>query len=118
CHGQNSFVVHAKSNRKVAYGELLPLLATATAPQQNAIRFKKPEQFRYIGKDVPIVDLKPIVTGKAMFGIDAKMPGMVYASIERQPVMGATLTSCDDAEAKQVKGVQQVAMLELAKAPL
>jgi len=118
CHGQNSFVVHAKSNRKVAYGELLPLLATATAPQQNAIRFKKPEQFRYIGKDVPIVDLKPIVTGKAIFGIDAKMPGMVYASIERPPVMGATLKSCDDAEAKQVKGVQQVAMLELAKAPL
>ena len=45
------------------------------------------------------------------------MPGMVYASIERPPVLGGTLKSCDDAAAKQVKGVQQVVMLELAKPP-
>ncbi len=118
CHGQNSFVVHAKSGRKIAYGELVPLVASATAPEKSAIRFKTPDQFRYIGKDIPIVDLQPIVTGKAVFGIDARMPGMVYASIERPPVMGATLKSCDDAAAKQVKGVAQVAMLDLAKPPL
>jgi isoquinoline 1-oxidoreductase beta subunit len=118
CRGQNHFVVHAKSKRKLAYGDLVGMTATATAPQQGAIRLKTPDQFRYIGKDLPIVDLKPIVTGQAMFGIDARMPGMVYAAIERPPVMGAALKSCDDAAAKQVKGVEQVIMLEIAKPPL
>ncbi len=118
CHGKNHFVVHAKSNRKLAYGELVAAASTAIAPQQDAIRLKTPDQFRYIGKDIPIVDLKPIVTGQATFGIDARMPGMVYAAIERPPVMGAALKSCDDAEAKQMKGVEQVVMLDLAKPPL
>ncbi len=117
CHGQNHFVVHAKSKRKLGYGELVSMTSTATAPQQDAVRLKTPDQFRYIGKDIPIVDLKPIVTGQAVFGIDAHMPGMVYAAIERPPVMGATLKTCDDSAAKQVKGVQQVVMLDLAKPP-
>jgi len=117
CHGQNHFVVHAKSKRKLGYGELVGMTSTATAPQQDAVRLKTPDQFRYIGKDMPIVDLKPIVTGQATFGIDASMPGMVYAAIERPPVMGAVLKTCDDAEAKQVKGVEQVVMLDLAKPP-
>jgi isoquinoline 1-oxidoreductase beta subunit len=117
CRGQNHFVVHAKTGRKLAYGALVDSASAATAPQQGAVRLKTPDQFRYIGKDIPIVDLKPIVTGQAMFGIDARMPGMVYAAIERPPVMGATLKTCDDAEAKQVKGVEQVVMLDLAKPP-
>jgi isoquinoline 1-oxidoreductase beta subunit len=117
CQGQNGFVVHSKSGRKLGYGELVEAAATATAPTQNAIRFKTPDQFRYIGKDIPIVDLPDIVTGKAVFGIDAQMPGMVYASVERPPVMGAALKSCDDAAAKQVRGVQQVVMMELAQPP-
>ncbi len=91
CRGQNHFVVHAKSGRKLAYGALVAAASAATAPQQDAVRLKQPSEFRYIGKDIPIVDLKPIVTGQAVFGIDAKMPGMVYASIERPPVMGAAL---------------------------
>ena len=117
CQGQNHFVVHMKTGRKLSYGELVPLASASTAPTQNAIRFKRPEQFRYIGKDMPIVDLKPITTGQAVFGIDAKMPGMVYASIERPPFLGSTLKTCDDSAAKQVKGVQQVVMLDLAKPP-
>ena len=117
CQGQNHFVVHAKSGRKLSYGELAPLASAATAPQQNAPRLKTPGQFRYIGKDMPVVDLDDYVTGKAGFGIDANMPGMVYASIERPPVLGSTLKSCDDSAAKRVRGVQQVAMLDLAKPP-
>ena len=117
CHGRNHFVVNAKTGRKLSYGELVPLVADAKAPAKDAIRYKTPDQFRYIGKDIPIVDLKPIITGKAVFGIDARMPGMVYAAIERPPVMGATLKSCDDTAAKQVKGVEQVVTLDLAKPP-
>jgi isoquinoline 1-oxidoreductase beta subunit len=53
CHGQNHFVVHAKSKRKLGYGELAALASTATAPQAGAVRLKTPDQFRYIGKDIP-----------------------------------------------------------------
>jgi isoquinoline 1-oxidoreductase beta subunit len=117
CQGQNHFVVHTKTGRKLSYGELVPLTSASTAPTQNAVRLKRPEQFRYIGKDIPIADLVPITTGKAVFGIDVKRPGMVYASVERPPFMGSTLKNCDDSAAKQVKGVQQVVTLELAKPP-
>src|SRR4051812_21272203 len=64
-----------------------------------------------------MVDLPEITNGKAIFGIDVKRPGMVYAAIERPPFMGSTLKTCDDAAAKQVKGVQQGVMLGLAKPP-
>jgi isoquinoline 1-oxidoreductase beta subunit len=117
CQGQNHFVVHAKTGRKLPYGELVPLATASTAPTQNAVRFKRPDQFRYIGKDIPIVDLAAITGGKAVFGIDVKRPGMVYAAIERPPFMGSTLKSCDDSAAKQVNGVQQIVMLDLAKPP-
>ncbi len=117
CRGQQHFVVHAKSGRKLSYGELVPLASAATAPQQSALRFKTPKEFRYIGKDVPLTDLNDLVTGKGTFGIDARMPGMVYASIVRPPVMGSTLKSLDDSAAKQVAGVQQVVTLETASAP-
>ena len=61
--------------------------------------------------------MKDIVTGKGSFGIDADMPGMVYAAIERPPVMGSTVKSMDDSAAKTVKGVQQVVSVELAQPP-
>lgn len=115
---RNHFVVHTKSNRRMSYGQLIPLLSSATAPSQNEIRFKTPDQFRYIGKDMPIADLDDLVTGKATFGIDAKVPGMVYATVERPPVMGAKLRKVDDSAVKQVSGVQQVVMLDLAEPPL
>src|SRR3954451_17862046 len=68
CHGQNHFVVHAKTSRKLSYGELVPLATASTAPTQNAIRFKQSAQYRYIGKDIPMVDLPEITNGKAVFG--------------------------------------------------
>lgn len=117
CRAQQHFVVHAKTGRKLGYGELVPLAAAAAAPEPSTIRFKTPSEFRLIGHDVPITDLKDLVTGKGTFGIDARMPGMVYASIARPPVMGATLESVDDAAAKKVAGVQQVVTLDLATAP-
>ena len=116
--GRNHFVVHSKSNRRIAYEKLIPLLSSATAPNQNEIRFKTPSQFRYIGKEMPMADLDDLVRGKGTFGIDAKRPGMVYAAIERPPVMGAKLRQMDDSGVKQVSGVQQVVTLDAAQPPL
>jgi isoquinoline 1-oxidoreductase subunit beta len=111
CKAQNHQVVHSGSSRKLGYGELAELAAKQALPKKDELKFKSPAEFRYIGKDIPIVDREEIVAGKGIYGIDAKMPGMVYASIERSPVIGGKLKSYDDKEARQVPGVRQTVVL-------
>jgi isoquinoline 1-oxidoreductase beta subunit len=111
CKAQNHQIVHAKSGRKLGFGELAPLAAKQSMPKKEEIRFKAPAEYRYIGKDVPIADLADLCSGKGVFGIDAKMPGMVYASIERSPVLGGKLKSHDDQEARKVRGVIQTVVI-------
>jgi isoquinoline 1-oxidoreductase subunit beta len=111
CQARNHQVVHTSTGRKLGYGELAALAAQQTVPKREELRFKSPTEFRYIGKDVPIVDRDDLCSGRGTFGIDAKMPGMVYASIERSPVVGGRLKSFDDKEARRVRGVQQVVEL-------
>ncbi|HUA19112.1 MAG TPA: molybdopterin cofactor-binding domain-containing protein [Bryobacteraceae bacterium] len=107
CHAKNHEVVHAGSNRKAGFGELVALAAQQPVPKPGTLKFKSPSEFRYVGKTVPITDLADIADGKATFGMDARMPGMVYASIERSPVIGGKLKTVDDSEARQVRGVAQ-----------
>lgn len=110
CKAQNHQIVHT-SGKKLGYGELAADAAKLTAPKKEELKFKSPAEFRYIGKDLPTVDRDDIVAGKGIFGIDAKMPGMVYASIERSPVYGGKMKSFDDKETRTVKGVQQTIVL-------
>ena len=105
CKGRNEQVSHEPSGRKIAYRELVTQAASQAVPKKEDLVYKSPSEYRYIGKALPIVDLTDICTGKAVFGIDAKMPGMVYASIERSPVMGGKIASVDDSEARKVTGV-------------
>lgn len=107
CQAKNHQVIHSASNRKAGFGELVALAAKQPVPAKGQLKFKSPSEYRYIGKNVPIVDLDDIVVGHATFGMDARMPGMVYASIERPPVFGGKLKSYDDAEARNVKGVSK-----------
>jgi isoquinoline 1-oxidoreductase subunit beta len=111
CKAQNHFIVHSGSGRKLGFGELVALAAKRSVPKKEELKFKSPAEYRYIGKDMPIVDREEICTGKAIFGVDAKMPGMVYASIERSPVLGGKLKSYDDKETKAVRGVEQTVVL-------
>src|ERR1051326_1598871 len=83
----------------------------------DGLKFKSPEEFRYIGKELPTIDRDDIVAGKGIFGIDARMPGMVYASIERSPVLGGKMKSFDDQETKKVAGVQQTVVIPGFKPP-
>src|SRR5207244_3426301 len=79
--------------------------------------YKPKSEWRYIGKDQAIADLADICTGKATFGMDVKRDGMVYASIERPPVMGGKVQSFDDKQALQVKGVKQTLTIDPFKPP-
>jgi isoquinoline 1-oxidoreductase subunit beta len=117
CKAQNHQVVHAGSGRKLGYGELAASAAKQPAPKKEELKFKSPAEYRYIGKDTPTVDRDDISAGRGTFGIDASMPGMVYASIARSPVLGGKLKSYDDQEARKVRGVQKVVQLPGFKPP-
>ncbi len=117
CVAKNHEVIHTPSGKKFGYGELVTLAATQPVPKKEDLKFKPASEYRYIGKDVPIIDLEDMMVGKAIYGMDAKVPGMVYASIERCPVIGGKLKSVDDADTKKVPGVMQTAIVDPFKPP-
>jgi isoquinoline 1-oxidoreductase subunit beta len=111
CHAKNHEVVHATKG-KLGFGELATLAASQPVPKKEDLKFKAAADYKYIGKNVPITDIDKIVAGTTTYGMDAKVPGMVYASIERCPVIGGKLKSVDDADAKKVAGVIGTATIE------
>ena len=115
CKAVNGQVTHTGGSQKAAYGDLAALAAQQPVPKPETLKFKSPAEYRYVGKGVPSVDLDDLVSGHGRFGMDAKMPGMVYASIERPPVVGGTVKSVEDGEARKVKGVQQTIQIERFK---
>jgi isoquinoline 1-oxidoreductase subunit beta len=117
CSGRKEQVIHLPSGRKLAYADLVTLAASQAVPKKEELIYKPAAEYRYIGKALPIVDLHDLCTGKGVFGIDAKMPGMVYASIERSPVMGGKMVSVDDSEARKVSGVSDTVKIDALKPP-
>lgn len=107
CKASLHQVVHTPSGRRLGYGELAALAAMLPVPNKSQLVFKEKSEYRYIGKDFPIYDLPDITHGKAVFGMDAKVDGMVYASVEHSPVLGGKIKSFDDKEALQVRGVSR-----------
>ena len=110
-------VVHTSSGKKLGYGELAAAAAKLPVPDKSKLVFKKKSEYRYIGKEIPIYDLADITHGKAVFGMDAKVDGMVYASIEHPPVLGGKVLSFDDKEALQVRGVSRTVEIPAFKPP-
>jgi isoquinoline 1-oxidoreductase beta subunit len=81
-------------------------------PSREQIQLKKPEAWRYIGKGEPSYDLTNLCTGKAIYGMDARVEGMVYASIEHPPVVGGKMKSYDEQDALKVMGVRQTVPID------
>jgi len=115
---QNHEVIHRASGRKLGYGELAADAMSMPTPQGDQIKLKDPAAFRYIGKGtIPIVDLFDITTGRAVYGIDAKLPGMKFAVVARPPVFGGKIVSYDTAAVMKVPGVEKVVVIEGTPAP-
>lgn len=110
-------VRHATSGRSLGYGDLVAAAAALPVPDAKSLRFKDPSTYRIVGTNVPIVDLDTLVTGAGVFGIDATMPGMVYAAVARPPVLGSAVARVDDSKARTVAGVRDVVRLTEAKPP-
>jgi isoquinoline 1-oxidoreductase beta subunit len=116
-HASNHEVIHEKSGRKLAYGELAKAAAKMPVPARESLRLKTPEQFRYLGKGgVPLADGEAICTGKAQYGIDPWFEGMAFAVIARTPVLGGKVTKFDDAAAGRVPGVIKIMQMPTIEA--
>ena len=107
-----SVVVHKASNRRIGYGEIAAFAKSpAELPKITDKDLKRPEQFRYIGKDIPRTELPQKVSGAAKYGIDVQVPRMVYATVLHAPYIGGAPETVDDAAARQVPGITDVVRL-------
>ena len=105
-HAEHGAVVHAKSGRRLAYGALAARAATLTPPADPVL--KPAAEWRYVGKSMPRIDSRLKSTGAAGFGLDVRLPGMLYAVVARAPTFGGHVKSVDAAAAKAVPGVVAV----------
>src|SRR2546423_887956 len=107
CSTELHAVVHKKSGKKTGYGELAEAASKLEVPKKEDLKLKPRSEWRYIGKDAPLYDLKDVVTGKGIYGQDARMDGMLYASVLHPPVLGTTPKSVDNSATLAVAGVKQ-----------
>ena len=107
CATEKGFVIHAKSNRRSGYGDLVERAAKLPVPK--APKLKAASAYTLVGKSTPRLDTPSKTNGSAEFGIDFRMPGMKSAFLARCPVIGGKVASFDDTEARKVPGVTHVA---------
>jgi isoquinoline 1-oxidoreductase beta subunit len=118
CSTDLHVVVHKASGRKLGYGELAAAAGKLEVPKKEEIKLKTRSEWRYIGKGAASYDLKDMCTGKAAYGQDTRMEGMLYASVARPPVFGGAVKSVDDKAALSVAGVKQTETIDAFKPPV
>jgi isoquinoline 1-oxidoreductase subunit beta len=110
CTTAKSEVLHAASGRRLSYGELVDAANTQTPPKDVVL--KDPEHFVLIGKPLKRLDTPDKTNGKAVYGIDAMLPSMKFATLRECPVFGGKVAKVDDGAAKKIPGVQKVVVLD------
>ena len=110
CLASNGFVLNKKSQKKLSFGKLVGKAAQQTPPKD--VTLKDAEHFTVIGKPKKRLDTPEKVSGKAIFGIDVELPGMLVAVVARSPVFGGKVKSYNDKKAKAIPGVQAVVQIE------
>lgn len=106
CKAENHFVLHPSSGKKLAYGDLVAKAALLDVPKDAPLKI--PKNFKYIGKNLPSVDVLDFVQGKAKYGIDIRLPNMKFAAIARCPVTFGTVKSYKADATLNVRGVLKV----------
>jgi len=110
CTASNGEVIHAESGRRLAYGALVEAANALTPPKDAAV--KDPKDFVLIGKPLKRFDTPDKVNGKTIYGIDAMLPGMKFATLAASPVFGGKVGKVDDARARKIPGVRQIVVLD------
>jgi len=114
CRAERGAVLHPATARRLTYGELAADAARLPVPDKVAL--KEPKDFKLIGTPAKRLDLPAKIDGTAMFGIDARPPGVKIATLAQSPVFGGRVKRVDDTAAKAVKGVRQIVRLDDAVA--
>jgi isoquinoline 1-oxidoreductase beta subunit len=104
--------VVSSGKHTATFGDLAPAAAKLEVPKEVAL--KDPSKFTIIGKKADRLDNPDLLKGKSQYGIDVRVPGMLYAVVLHSPVFGGKVASIDDSKAKQVKGVRQIVKLDPA----
>jgi isoquinoline 1-oxidoreductase beta subunit len=110
CTTANGEVIHAESGRKLGYGALADAAGSETPPKDVPV--KDPSKFVLIGKPLKRFDTPDKVNGKTIYGIDAMLPGMKFATLAMSPVFGGKIGKVDDTAARKIAGVRQVVVLD------
>ena len=106
CKAEASVITHTPSGRKTTYGKVASAAAKLEVPKE--VKLKDPKDWKVAGKPVKRLDTVDKLTGKQVYAIDVKLPGMLNASIMDAPVFGAKVKSYDEAKAKAMPGVRHV----------
>jgi isoquinoline 1-oxidoreductase beta subunit len=112
CETEQGVVHHRASGRSAAYGTLATAAAALPAPDLATVPLKDPARFRIIGTRVRGVDVRAIVTGQPLFGIDVVVPGMLYATFAKCPVFAGKVRSANLDEVRALPGVRQAFVVE------
>jgi isoquinoline 1-oxidoreductase subunit beta len=115
CTTRSSAVLHAKTGRKLGYGQIASKAAALPVPKDPPL--KDPKDYRILGTKKPRVDGPHIVVGEAHYGLDTRLPGMLYAAVARPAVFGARLKKFDAAKTQDVAGVRKVVEVPVVEMP-
>ena len=110
CYAKEGKIYHKPTGKTLSYGEVADDASKLEVPKNPVVKDSK--DFKIIGKYAPRLDVPARVTGKAVFGIDVEVPGMVYAVMIHNPHIHGKVVSIDDTEALKIKGVQKVLKCE------
>ena len=108
CRARNSQVTHTPSGRVLSYSALISDARRLPLPDPNTVPLKDPRDFTLLGRSIPHLDIPDKVKGAARFGLDVRLPGMVYAVVAQCPLLRGTLARFDATRAKAVPGVLDV----------
>lgn len=111
-HAQDSAVHHAASGRKLNYAELVTKAALLPVPRPETVKLKDSKDYKLLGTRIGGVDNPSVVTGKALFGIDVQIPGMLYAVYHKSPAFGGKVVSANLEKIKSLPGVRHSFVVE------
>jgi isoquinoline 1-oxidoreductase beta subunit len=112
CYAENGQVIHKPSGKKLHYGELVAEASKLEPPA--TVKLKKPEEYKILRRPLARQDTPLKTNGTAIFGMDKKLPGMLYAVVERNPRFQGKVKSFDDTETKKVAGVRHVFAVKMS----
>jgi isoquinoline 1-oxidoreductase beta subunit len=115
CYAENGAVIHRAGDGQLRFGDLAVATAEIELSSLGEISLKEPTDFEIIGRPTRQVDELGLVTGATQFGLDARVPGMLYATIARCPIIGGRLASYDASAAEKVEGVVQVVEIDYSQ---